>query len=487
MLRSRDYAVAGLILAATVTAVTLFSLRGGLHGSASSEQLEALKVVPQSAAGFMTLEVGALIDAIVDAPMGEVDPKALRKELAEVTRATLGVDLLAIRRATLFASISKKNIGVVLEGDFDGTLQGRAATGALDGVVLLPEGLHAALHGRSLIVGTRGAVEDGFAAATGKGQSLAETPALADAHRAILGHVLPGPFVLSATLTDLPASLTRTFGRLDAAALSISNDGMTLSLALKGEARALDAIVAGIKMASSLGLAELDKELARAKERKRGFSAFALTLAKAKLQDLETALHLERDGDVLRSRMTMFGGLGGGQGAALTLVAVAGALSAVAIPSFTRYMVRAKEQTANVELQQIAKAAAAYFVGEHVSPTGEVLTCRLPESVGPTPGGARGCCDRSVDKDGDGRCDAVGGWDASTWRALNFDVIGQSAFSYEFTSSGSGKDALFTVSAYADFGCEGELTTFQLTGRASDGDPCRLEIDRTVKRLDATR
>ncbi len=153
MLRSRDYAVAGLILAATVTAVTLFSLRGGLRGSASSEQLEALKVVPQSAAGFMTLEVGALIDAIVDAPMGEVDPKALRKELAEVTRATLGVDLLAIRRATLFASISKKNIGVVLEGDFDGTLQGRAATGALDGVVLLPEGLHAALHGRSLARG----------------------------------------------------------------------------------------------------------------------------------------------------------------------------------------------------------------------------------------------------------------------------------------------------------------------------------------------
>lgn len=84
-------------------------------------------------------------------------------------------------------------------------------------------------------------------------------------------------------------------------------------------------------------------------------------------------------------------------------------------------------------------------------------------SVGPTP--PLGECCKS-----DGKCaPKAAAWSDSTWVALSFSVDDPHYYSYEYKVSDDKNS--FTVSAYGDLDCDGEYSTFSMTGAATEDGP----------------
>ncbi|MBI5610628.1 MAG: hypothetical protein HY902_17260 [Deltaproteobacteria bacterium] len=156
-------------------------------------------------------------------------------------------------------------------------------------------------------------------------------------------------------------------------------------------------------------------------------------------------------------------------------------LAAIAIPNFMRYTERAREVEARVELQQIARGAKLYFETPHPEAGS---ACQFPASAPQNP--PQSCCDPGMDKDGDKRCDE-GTWQTGpTWTALAFSPSGAMRYRFSFESSGSLGDAHFAARAYAEPGCSGRTSVFELTGHGvvgSDG-ACTAVIDGEPRAVD---
>ena len=116
-------------------------------------------------------------------------------------------------------------------------------------------------------------------------------------------------------------------------------------------------------------------------------------------------------------------------------------------------------------LDRIYKGASDYFATPIVAKgASERLACRYPADQALTPSVT--CRDSSVDKDGDGRCDADSdAWLEPTWAAMEFQIAEQHHFVYSFDSEGIGADAKFTATAHADLDGDGLMSTFQRHGR----------------------
>jgi hypothetical protein len=81
-----------------------------------------------------------------------------------------------------------------------------------------------------------------------------------------------------------------------------------------------------------------------------------------------------------------------------------------------------------------------------------------------------------------GRCDAdpPGTWDHPTWRALDFAPVPPDAphcFAFSFESALSPTLATFRAAAHADLDGDGILSTFEITGRSTEGDPRGATVD----------
>ncbi|MBM4345388.1 MAG: hypothetical protein FJ100_18610 [Deltaproteobacteria bacterium] len=144
---------------------------------------------------------------------------------------------------------------------------------------------------------------------------------------------------------------------------------------------------------------------------------------------------------------------------------VVGVLAAVAVPALHKYTRQAKTSEALVHLQDLRRAASAYFTAPQVDKLGNALPCRFPTPAPVTPAGTS-CCDPALDKDGDKRCDANPTlWDVPAWQALSFARGDRHYYQYAFDSSGEGNAATYTATAYGDLDCDGVFSTFQLTGK----------------------
>ena len=136
---------------------------------------------------------------------------------------------------------------------------------------------------------------------------------------------------------------------------------------------------------------------------------------------------------------------------------------------------RDKTKEAIDQIDKIYKGAARYYSTPHTDQYGERLPCQFPRSQGITPVEAT-CCSTGgqggPDTNGDGRCDPDPNlWMGDVWAALNFRMLGESYFTYAFTTSGTGPDAMFTITGNADLDCDGTQSTFQRMGYA---DPSAL-------------
>ena len=146
-------------------------------------------------------------------------------------------------------------------------------------------------------------------------------------------------------------------------------------------------------------------------------------------------------------------------------------------------MRRAKTAEVRVNLQAVSTGAAAYYLQERASPTGEVLPPSFPPSVGETPGVPTDIfC-----KDGQAQPVMVGPevFSDPTWKALGFAPSGRSHYSYEFISAGTGNLSHFTVRARGDLDCDGVLSTFERVGTLdATGFPRRTGLVRTDNELE---
>jgi type IV pilus assembly protein PilA len=144
----------------------------------------------------------------------------------------------------------------------------------------------------------------------------------------------------------------------------------------------------------------------------------------------------------------------------MVVVAIIGVLAAVAVPSFMRYITKAKTAEVEQNIEKLSTGARAYFLDSQVAKNigGATIGQRFPASTALSP--AISCCDGGAD-----RClprDSY--WADPTWRALTFSVDDPHYYRYEFESANSGVDAEFTARAYGDLDCDNLLSTFERYG-----------------------
>lgn len=139
----------------------------------------------------------------------------------------------------------------------------------------------------------------------------------------------------------------------------------------------------------------------------------------------------------------------------MTVVAVVGMLSAVAIPAFMDYMKKSKKTEAAVQLNKLAKNLKVY-----VAINGE-----LPKGTAPlTP--AEPCC-----RGAKAKC-AVDptGWQQPVWHTLDFQIDEPHLFQYRYHSDG--KTAV--VEAVGDLDCDTTMITYRLDVTSSNGNPTAI-------------
>lgn len=144
----------------------------------------------------------------------------------------------------------------------------------------------------------------------------------------------------------------------------------------------------------------------------------------------------------------------------MVVVAIIGVLAAVAVPSFIRYIAKAKTAEADTQIEKISTGARTYYMDQHVGQDIDSATIsqKFPASEAPTP--ALSCCSGGADK-----CVPVATiWQTPTWNALQFSINDPHYYRYEFESAGSGLTAEFTARAIGDLDCDNDLSTFERYG-----------------------
>lgn len=144
----------------------------------------------------------------------------------------------------------------------------------------------------------------------------------------------------------------------------------------------------------------------------------------------------------------------------MIVVAIIGVLATVAIPSFMKYIRRAKTTEAVMNIRHMYDGSVSYYEAEHASSSGAILSKQFPDPL-TTPTPALGtCCGETGQK-----CSPQASyWTNATWQALSFSVDDPHYYSYSFPSAGTGTSATFDATANGDLNCDGTYSTFMRHG-----------------------
>ena len=163
-----------------------------------------------------------------------------------------------------------------------------------------------------------------------------------------------------------------------------------------------------------------------------------------------------------------------GAGGLMAPIALVGVMAAVSIPAFMKYQKKSKSTEAEVNIRKLRLGALETVLGQTVTTAGvEPARETFPGlAAGPTPPlGA--CCQQG------GTCQPDAAlWAGEPWKTLEFSVDEPSHYSYEYKPAANGKT--FTVMAYGDLDCDGNYSTFSMTGSTdSTSGPPQGEVVRT--------
>lgn len=142
--------------------------------------------------------------------------------------------------------------------------------------------------------------------------------------------------------------------------------------------------------------------------------------------------------------------------AAARAAGVIGALSAMAVPSFLRYIDRSRTTEATMNVRRIFDASVIYFDTEGQFPPSMPLT--------PDDDAQALACESGE------RLLAPSAWSEPGWQAMNFAVQDPHYYRYQYNSVGVGDLASFTASAFGDLDCDGVFSTFVRFGFVEQGE-----------------
>ena len=315
-----------LIVVAVVVAGNIGYWLGKRHGvltppDVKSFHEEALALVPSNAAVVASWDAGWMLESLVRDNLGlmpALDPDKTEEDLRKASKEQLGIDIMEARRAVLWASAKPEAFGILVEGDFEGSLQGgkKKKIGDHD-VVRLRSGVYAALTRDGLLLGDRRGVRAGLARAEGKDDGLSS--ASRHHHLKALQGTGDGPMVVSVDLDAEGLKIEKLVSGLDSLALVLEADG-SLSAALSGKPRALKKVQRAYQGLSELAATFIEKQLEEASERGRPFEVLSLTVLVHKLDDAVSALEMNHEDDLLTGRVQ-----GAGSGAILAALGAAAA------------------------------------------------------------------------------------------------------------------------------------------------------------------
>jgi hypothetical protein len=150
------------------------------------------------------------------------------------------------------------------------------------------------------------------------------------------------------------------------------------------------------------------------------------------------------------------------------IIAFAGSILAIFIPSFLRNLHASRLTEAVRGVNTIAAGALVYAEGK---PPGEAFPPSAPLTPAEVPRGVR------VE-------DPPGTWDHLTWAALGFRIDHAHSFCFAFDSERGPARSTFTARAHGDLDGDGERSSFEIRGEATPGAARLLPglfVDREVE------
>jgi hypothetical protein len=160
------------------------------------------------------------------------------------------------------------------------------------------------------------------------------------------------------------------------------------------------------------------------------------------LQAYLSRVKVSADGDHVHAEMDMGGG-------AQAQTALVGTLSAVSIYAIRQYLIQAKLSEAKNTVGAITRGLMSYMEMEDA--TGH-RPKRFPPSAPPTPANV---------PSGNKYVPDASTWSHPTWKAIRFEMVSPTYYSYEVITSKDGHTA--TVRAHGDLDGDGKLSTIERT------------------------
>jgi type II secretory pathway pseudopilin PulG len=345
-----------------------------------------------------------------------------------------------------------------------GPLRGRP-TGSYQGVALIevaPMVVAAAVPG-GVVVGPPTEVATAIdlahkrIAPVGPGAPLAfalqPRPEAADLLAAVAPAALGDPMV---------AALVQQFG-VSGATLTFRRDGL-LTLRIEGDGSKLGAIREIARATGTMFVEQIARQKARAERRHDVAEAVGAIIGHSVAQRTLREIEPRLEGNTLVStyRLPQLD-------AASTFLGWTGMAAAIAIPSFQKYVKRAKTSEARMNLN-LLKVALRQYAEDHrkdgkrfafppATPWSPVVPCcKQPSAPKCRPG--------------------LGAFSDPTWKALRFDLTAPFYYQYRVTSEGKGKKARFVVEARGDLDCNGTSSSFRIAGHLDDkGDVVVGELE----------
>lgn len=382
-------------------------------------------------------------------PLDEAARQTLDKELRAYLDRYVGVDVSKVQYAVGFVAGPPPTAAVLVKA-IGGTLKLPGATDHEGGklwVVDPDADLGLAMKGELVVFGKTAAVRGVLDTLAGKRKGvIAENKPLVD----WLHAQSPGAAVGLAAIAPKGLPLPPEIAGLHRLAIALGRTGVRA--VIEGE----DATITTLQKLADQGLAKAMAEVTRAHDAAIAGDlpppegAFAI-IGAAYARSYADKLKPRREGNRLVASLDL--GLAGTE--TMTVVAVMGVLSAVAIPAFMKYTYQAKVSRvsdASPQLNKLAKMLKVAYAVDDALPVGETpLTPASPCCQGP---GGKCAPDPAA-------------WQHPIWQALEFQLDEPHPYQYRYVSDG--KTA--AVEAVSDLDCDGELATYRLEVTTAGGVP----------------
>ena len=151
----------------------------------------------------------------------------------------------------------------------------------------------------------------------------------------------------------------------------------------------------------------------------------------------------------------------------------------MAIPESNRMRLREQESMAAIQLHRLGNAQLAYYQTKHTDEYGKAVPAQFAGPVLLEPGDPTLFMCQSGSPQPYVPNSST--WRHPVWRALDFSIKDALLFAYEVETSGTGKDAVFTVRAIGDLDCDGIRSAFERTGFVNAFGEPQMDLERPGK------